>query len=72
MNSSRKHLLHLLICLFFLVSSSLIAQTRLQLSEKAQISVLTCGPGDVLYTAFGHSAIRYGTAFDCAAPLTTV
>ena len=29
-----------------------------QLSEKATISVITCGPGDVLYTSFGHSAFR--------------
>ncbi|MCX2720048.1 lipoprotein N-acyltransferase Lnb domain-containing protein [Lentiprolixibacter aurantiacus] len=28
------------------------------LSESAQISVLTCGPGQELYTAFGHSAFR--------------
>ena len=50
------------------------------LSESAQISVLTCGPGQELYTAFGHSAFRvqdplkdidvvynYGT-FDFQAP----
>lgn len=29
-----------------------------QLSAKAEISVLTCGPGDDLYATFGHSAIR--------------
>lgn len=28
------------------------------LSEKAQISVITCAPGDLLYESFGHSAIR--------------
>ncbi|WP_054559299.1 DUF4105 domain-containing protein [Croceitalea dokdonensis] len=28
------------------------------LTEKAQISVLTCSSGDVLYTAFGHTAFR--------------
>ncbi|MBT8320736.1 MAG: DUF4105 domain-containing protein, partial [Eudoraea sp.] len=50
------------------------------LSESAQISVLTCGSGQELYTAFGHSAFRvqdpvkdidvvynYGT-FDFQAP----
>ena len=29
-----------------------------QLSEQAYISVLTCGPYDELYSAFGHSAFR--------------
>lgn len=29
-----------------------------QLTEKASISVVTCGPGAELYTAFGHSAFR--------------
>ncbi len=33
------------------------AQTP-KLSDKAQISVLTCGAGNVLYTAFGHTAFR--------------
>lgn len=50
------------------------------LSDKAFISLLTCGPGDELYSVFGHTAIRvndpdtgidivynYGT-FDFAAP----
>jgi hypothetical protein len=51
-----------------------------QLSDKAFISLLTCGPGDELYSVFGHTAIRvndpvagvdivynYGT-FDFSAP----
>ncbi|WP_439185120.1 Lnb N-terminal periplasmic domain-containing protein [Carboxylicivirga taeanensis] len=29
-----------------------------QLSDKAHLSVLTCSPGDQLYSLFGHSAIR--------------
>lgn len=45
---------------FFIVFSlSLPAQAEwTQLSDTAQISLLTCGPGDALYSAFGHSAIR--------------
>ncbi len=31
---------------------------RAQLSSNAQISVITCGPGDELYSTFGHSAFR--------------
>ncbi len=38
---------------------SLSAKTQTQLSSKAEISIITCGPyqGE-LYSAFGHSAIR--------------
>lgn len=31
---------------------------QLYLSPSSKISVLTCGPGEELYSAFGHSAIR--------------
>jgi len=31
---------------------------EIQLSQLSRISVLTCGPGDDLYTTFGHSAFR--------------
>ena len=41
----------------FLIVAQLLGQERV-LSESAQISVLTCGPGQELYTAFGHSAFR--------------
>lgn len=47
---------------FFLLLVMLCAGARGQtitLSPQAEISVITCGPGqDELYTAFGHSAIR--------------
>lgn len=44
--------------LFFLVPLLAFAQGR-TLSEKAQISIITCAPGqEQLYSAFGHSAIR--------------
>ena len=44
------------IVLFFALAK-LLGQDSV-LSESAQISVLTCGPGAELYTAFGHSAFR--------------
>ena len=63
----------------FLIITQVLCQDSV-LSESAQISVLTCGPGQELYTAFGHSAFRvqdpekgidvvynYGT-FDFQAP----
>lgn len=57
-----------LIALFFTllsVSAKTFAQT--QLSDQADISLLTCGPGDEMYSVFGHTAIRVhdpATRFD--------
>ncbi|MFT7350184.1 MAG: hypothetical protein ACI8VZ_002507, partial [Candidatus Paceibacteria bacterium] len=31
---------------------------EIELSPKAQISIITCGPGQELYSTFGHSAFR--------------
>jgi len=45
----------LLILLFFLASFSLKAQS--QLSPQAKVSLITVGPGDELYSSFGHSAV---------------
>lgn len=44
--------------ILFLLLFSLFNLNAQQLSEKASISVVTCGPGTELYTAFGHSAFR--------------
>jgi membrane-associated HD superfamily phosphohydrolase len=65
--------------ILFASFTSLHAQ-HLRLSPAAEISVITCGPGTELYSAFGHSAFRikdpkyrldvvynYGT-FDYGAP----
>ena len=46
-----------LLLLFFFIFSTLQAQFT-WLSDEAEISILTVGPGDNLYDAFGHSAIR--------------
>ncbi len=43
-------------CLLLFSCFQLNAQQ--QLTQKASISVVTCGPGAELYTAFGHSAFR--------------
>jgi hypothetical protein len=42
--------------LFLLISSALFAAPKL--SDRASISVITCSPGNELYSVFGHSAIR--------------
>jgi hypothetical protein len=47
--------------LLLLAAFSLLLSPRLgavQLSPEAQISLLTCAPGDEIYSYFGHSAIR--------------
>ncbi len=50
-----KRILFLLLCLPSLLSFG----QSMQLSEQAQVSIITCGPDQhELYAAFGHSAIR--------------
>lgn len=49
-----KKKLFLSIFLFFY----LITNSQIVLSEKSEVSVITAGPGDELFEAFGHSAIR--------------
>src|SRR6478609_4119345 len=47
----------ILLALFALTSTLLVGQV--QLSDQAQIAIITCGPTQTeLYSAFGHSAIR--------------
>ncbi len=45
----------LLFGLFTLIS---VSGQQVQLSPASKISVLTCGPGEELYSSFGHSALR--------------
>ena len=47
-----------IILLFFLIFSLVGLAQVPELSPLSKISVLTSGPGDLLYSAFGHSAIR--------------
>lgn len=46
-----------LVVALLLASSKAIAQP-LQLTQNAQISLLTCAAGETMYYAFGHSALR--------------
>jgi hypothetical protein len=46
------------ILLFLFSFLSLGISSQIQLSEKAEVSIVTAGSGNVLYEAFGHSAIR--------------
>ncbi len=52
---------HLLYCLLLLAIYSLtpgLCAAQARLSPNAQISILTCAPGQELYSTFGHTAIR--------------
>lgn len=44
--------------LLFLLPVGSFAQMGFTLSEASQVSLVTCGPGEELYEAFGHTAIR--------------
>jgi hypothetical protein len=44
--------------LAFLLNSEKVASQSLLLSDSARVSLLTCSPGEELYSVFGHSAIR--------------
>lgn len=50
----KKLLLFVYTCLFILMDASLVAQDNSHL----RISLLTCTPGNELYSTFGHSALR--------------
>ncbi|WP_417358319.1 DUF4105 domain-containing protein [Flavobacterium sp.] len=58
----------LLILLFFSLST-FKTFAQIPLSDKAEISVLTCGSGNELYSVFGHTAIRI---FDPTKNINTV
>ncbi|MEA2043220.1 MAG: DUF4105 domain-containing protein [Bacteroidota bacterium] len=44
--------------LFVLLIFNFFAKAQPKLSPSSEVSVLTCAPGDELYSTFGHSAIR--------------
>lgn len=47
-----------LICALAFVLGLVYAHAAPKLTQEAEISVLTCAPGDELYSVFGHSAFR--------------
>ena len=48
---------NLLLYLLIFSCGNIIGQTK-PLSEEAEISLLTCSPGEAIYELFGHTAIR--------------
>lgn len=49
---------HLIFLLFLFLGCSVVAQNPYSLSESAEISIITIGPGKNLYDKFGHTAVR--------------
>ena len=49
--------IHFYIVLLFIISQNIQSQSS-KLSVYSEISIITVGPGNVLFEAFGHSAIR--------------
>ena len=49
----------ILACLIFIVfAQGASATVNYHVGELPRMSLLTCSPGEELYTCFGHSAIR--------------
>ncbi|APG64684.1 hypothetical protein LPB136_04600 [Tenacibaculum todarodis] len=48
----------IILLLVFLLNIQFAFSQSIQLSENAEVSIITVGPGKVLYEKFGHSAIR--------------
>jgi len=48
----------ILLSLLVLFSAVAFGQSDFRLSEGSTVSLVTCGPGEELYEAFGHTAIR--------------
>lgn len=56
-----KKMIYLLFCLFI---GQIAFSNERPLSDRAEISVITCGVGDELYSLFGHTAIRVNDPFE--------
>ncbi|OIQ36302.1 MAG: hypothetical protein BM563_11125 [Bacteroidetes bacterium MedPE-SWsnd-G1] len=54
----KKLLLLFILCFTIIGNSQQTSTNFISLSNKAEISVITCGPGNEVYAAFGHSAFR--------------
>ena len=44
--------------LFLTIPFLTVAQPKVTLTDASQVTLVTCGPGEELYEAFGHTAIR--------------
>jgi len=53
----KRSFLYVIFSLFLLLLP--IGQTTANSNDSIRLSLLTCAPGEVIYTLFGHTAIRY-------------
>ena len=51
-------MLRLLFITLCCVAFTAIAQPKIELTDESIVTLVTCGPGEELYEAFGHTAIR--------------
>ncbi|MDB4655305.1 DUF4105 domain-containing protein [Flavobacteriales bacterium] len=51
-------MLRLLFITLCCMAFSAIAQPKIELTDESIVTLVTCGPGEELYEAFGHTAIR--------------
>lgn len=58
MNSLKQIAFAFLLILPVLLNAQNARKSEIVLSDSARISLLTCSPGNELYSVFGHSAIR--------------
>lgn len=54
-----KHLSHIILTVLFCTTYILPALGQSTATNQTRFSLLTCEPGDEIYTIFGHTAIRY-------------
>ena len=47
------------VLLTFLVSLTCVTSRAVESADSVDIALLTCGPGDEVYSLYGHTAIRY-------------
>lgn len=52
------HMSRIVLPFLLLISVLSSAQPSIQLTPESEVSLVTCGPGEELYEAFGHTAIR--------------
>lgn len=55
----KKVCLNIVLCIFFIALSTTRLSAKENVEDSIQISLLTCDPGEDIYTLFGHTAIRY-------------
>ena len=59
----KKQSFYACLLLFFLIQNAVLC-SAFTLSKQAEVSILTCSPGNESYSVYGHSAIRVNDALN--------